>query len=95
MTKKAPKPTPEHTGLRNPTEFVRVPRSQLNDYWHLPWADVRAAALALADGLALVTDRPLIWTGPQQGEPPEPDIAFLTEGQYDLTGRTVLYQQNW
>jgi hypothetical protein len=82
--------------LTYPTVFVSVPRAVAAHYGQQPWDDVLRAAERGIDGLAVVTERPLVWRGrPCDGSPQVPDVAFLAEGQDEWRGRTVLYQQNW
>ena|SRR5215471_3694114 len=87
---------PCRTLLAYPTVFVLVPRQVAAQYLERPWADVFHAAERGVDGLAVVHERPRIWRG-LSGEPPPsvPDVAFVSEGQDNWRGRTVLYQQNW
>lgn len=79
--------------LRYQTTYVQVPRRCAAAYWDRPWADVLAAGKAGKDG-SVVTGRPRLW--PDVANPADvPDVAYLTEGQFDWAGKTVLFQQNW
>lgn len=94
-------------GLIHPTKLVMCPRAMRDFYWHMPWADVCAAAETQKDGLSFWDfnretnplcahgNRPPLWQGDQMGEARPPDVAFLAEGLNDFKGRTVLYQQNY
>lgn len=82
--------------LRHPNVFVIVPRAALPTYMHQPWADVLAAAERGTDGLAVSHARPRVWRGSlQDGDPEVLDVAFVAQGQYHFSEKTVLYQQNW
>lgn len=89
-------------GMRHPSLLVQVPRAFLDFYWHMPWPVVLDAAQAGRDGLSVWDTkdhnggRPRVWFGPQDTTPADPpDVAFLAEGQHELVGATVLYQQNF
>lgn len=83
------------TELRYQSDYAVVPRVVIDRYLFLPWGDVRAAAERGDDGLSMIFQRPRMWQGPQMGDPLPPNVAFLTEGQHECRGKTMLYQQNW
>jgi hypothetical protein len=89
-------------GLRRPSILVKAPRAVIDFYWHSPWPIVLESAQAGRDGLEVwdIKDhnnfQPQLWFGPQDLKPADPpDVAWLAEGQQDLVGKTVLYQQNF
>lgn len=84
--------------------YAVVPRRYLDKYWHMAWDCVLVSATRGQDGLELfkVVEvngykvYPTRWLGRAGERAPElPGVAYLTEGQGDFTGKTVLYQQNW
>jgi hypothetical protein len=77
-------------------QFVRVPRAQLALYWHRPWAEVLATAVAREDGLSLVASSANI---PRfEGEPvrptPRPDATpeEAARAEAAFLGRKTTYE---
>lgn len=79
-----PKPTPK---IPKSYEVVAVPRAVFEKYWHLPYAEVKAAADAGTDGLEVGQWSMPPWTA---------DVAYVRCGDDFLSlGQTLLFKQCW
>lgn len=76
--------------------FIAIPKTVVTTWCHRPWDEVLAAAEAGIDGLSVETASPRLWLGRDSDNAPErPDVAFFRKGDHRLSGRAVLFQQNY